>query len=133
MSTKEKGDRGAGRIYQRGNIWWIQYCYRGKVYRESSNSDDDRAATRLLRKRLGEKEAGTFKGPKVEKTTFEDMAQDVLNDYRINDRKSFAKVSQTISRLKEVFGMDRMIDITTDRIKAYAVKRQENEVTNGTI
>ncbi len=41
-------------IYQRGNIWWIQYYHRSKVYRESSKSTSKMVASRLLAKREGE-------------------------------------------------------------------------------
>ena len=81
MFSKPKGDRGAGRIYQRGCIWWIQYCHRGKVYRESSHSENEKVAKRLLRTQLGKIAVGGFQGPKVDKTTFEEMKEDIINDY----------------------------------------------------
>lgn len=31
--------KGTGRIYKRGTIWWVDYSYWGKCYRESSESD----------------------------------------------------------------------------------------------
>jgi len=133
MSTKQRGDRGAGRIYQRGQIWWIQYCFRGKVFRETSRSEDERIARRLLRKRLGEIGVGSFLGPKVEKTTFEELTQDIVNDYKVNGRKSSDKIVLRLSSLKKTFGFDRMIDITTDRINSYVVKRQKDGMANATI
>jgi len=130
MSAKQRGD---GRAFQRGRIWWIQYCYRGKVFRESSGSQDERIAQKLLIKRLGEICNGIFKGPKVEKTTFEELANDILTDYKVNGRKSGDKVELRLSYLRDTFGLDRMIDVTTDRIKAYIVKKQEAGAANATI
>ena len=133
MSTKPKGDRGAGRIYQRGRIWWIQYCHRGNIYRESSHSENEKVARRLLRTKLGKIAVGGFQGPKVDKTTFEEMKGDIQNDYKVNGRKSISKINLSISHLGKMFDFDKMIDITTDRIKAYIVQRQDEKASNATI
>lgn len=125
--------RGDGRLYQRGRIWWIQYCHRGHVFRESARSEDERVARRLLRKRLGELTVGVFLGPKAERTTFEDLAKEIENDYRINGRKSADKLPLRLAYLRTAFGLDRIIDVTTDRIKAYIVRRQEEGAANATI
>lgn len=125
--------RGDGWVFQRGQIWWIQYCYRSKVFRESSRSQEETIARRLVRKRLGEIDNGVFKGPKVEKTTFEELAQDILNDYRINERKSEKRVHQVLVHLRSTFGMNRAIEITTDRINRYIIQRQEEEAANASI
>ena len=126
-------NRGEGCVFPRGRIWWVQYSHRGRVFRESSGSQDERIARRLLRKRLGEIGIGAFKGPQVEKTTFEEMAEAIVNDYRINGRKSTDKLGRSLAHLREVFGFSRMIDITTDRINAYILRRQEEKATNATI
>ena len=131
FKKKYKDQNGKHTIVAR--IWWIQYSHRGKVFRESSGSEDERIARRLLRKRLGEIGTGVFRGPQIERTTFEEMAQSIVNDYKINARKSADKVGQTVSHLRNVFGMDRMIEITTDRIKAYVIHRQEDGAANATI
>jgi hypothetical protein len=41
--------RGMGRIYQRGPIWWIAYYFNGEQKRESSNSERESDAKRLLK------------------------------------------------------------------------------------
>jgi hypothetical protein len=46
--------RGLGRIFKRGDIWWVSYHHRGKEYRESSRSQNEGEARKLLKKRLGE-------------------------------------------------------------------------------
>ena len=46
--------RGEGRTFQRGAIWWIAYSRNGHEMRESSQSPDERAARKLLRRRLEE-------------------------------------------------------------------------------
>lgn len=46
--------RGNGRVFQRGQVWWIAYYDNGREHRESSNSRERRDAVRMLRQRLGE-------------------------------------------------------------------------------
>src|SRR5215831_7340585 len=43
--------KGMGRVYKRGNVYWIEYWHRGKQYRESSKSSKESDAWKLLRRR----------------------------------------------------------------------------------
>ncbi len=115
--------RGQGRLYRRGEVWWIQYFHRGTIYRESSNSKVRRVAGDLLKKRLGTMGKGEFTGVLVERTTFEDLAAMILNDYEINGRKSIGRLKQSLGHLREAFEHWRAIDITHDRLLAYASDR----------
>ena len=54
----------------------------GRVYRESSGSTHRADAVKVLKRRLSEIGAGQLIGPDAEKTTFGDLAQMVLDDYR---------------------------------------------------
>src|SRR6185369_7668217 len=67
-------------IRRRGRIWWIQYSYRGKVYRESSHSTRRKDADALYRRRLAEIGRGRLVGPDVEKVSLADLVQ-VLRDH----------------------------------------------------
>ena len=115
--------RGLGRIYRRGKVWWIQYWYRGKLYRESSESKVRGKAVKLLRKRHAEMGQGRLVGPEVEATTFEDIAGMLVDDYRVNGRKSLDRAERSIEHLRESFGRTRAIDITPDRVSAYIQSR----------
>ena len=46
--------KGNGRVFKRGQVWWIAYYDNGKECRESSSSRDRKDAVKLLRLRLGE-------------------------------------------------------------------------------
>ena len=41
--------RGDGRVFRRGQIWWVAYYHDGREHRESSKSRERKAAVRLLR------------------------------------------------------------------------------------
>jgi len=123
-----------GMLYRRGRIWWIKYYRNGKSFRESSKSENVRDAKRLLQRREGEIGTGNFLGPKTERVSFEELAEDFLNDYRANDRKSFIWAKRRVERhLTRFFGGLRVVDITTDRVRAYTVQRRQQGASNGSI
>jgi len=124
---------GLGRIFQRGPVFWVAYYHRGKEYRESSHSESEAQAKRLLKKRLGEIGRGRLIGPVEEKVTFEEMAQDFLKDYEINGMRSFSAARLSVRHLRAFFGLDRALDITTDRVRGYISYRQDEGASNGSI
>jgi integrase len=100
-------------------VYWIQYHFRGELHRESSKSKLQAKAVELLKRRHSEMGSGRLVGPKVEATTFEDMAAMVVDDYVVNGRKSLTRAKLAIRRLREFFGPTHAMDITTDRMSAY--------------
>jgi integrase len=72
-------------------------------------------------------------GPIIERTSFEDLAAILLNDYRINRRKSYDRIEDAVNHLREIFADARALEITPDRIAAYIEVRQEADAANATI
>ena len=120
-----------GSVYRRGKIWWVKYYQNGRPYRETSNSTKKREAEKHLKKREGAIASGTFTGLQPEKTTFADLATDLINDYTNNQRKSLEFVTGYVERLTGFFGGARANQITTDQIRAYIAKRKESETHLG--
>ena len=100
--------RGDGRVFQRGQIWWVAYYHDGREYRESSKSRERKAAVRLLRTRIGEIAAGTARhapasGRAGRRTvTMQDLFDLVENHYQLNNRSS-ATNSLCLRRLRRRF------------------------------
>lgn len=91
------------RIYKRGNMYWIQYYRAGKYYRESSGSDKLGDARKLAKSREAEMVQGKFINLKIEKTSFDQIAQDFLTDYKVNGRKSLERAGYTVGHLTKLF------------------------------
>jgi len=85
-----------GSIYKRGEVYWVKYYRNGKSYRETSKSTKESEAKRLLKKREGEISQGKIPGIVFEKVTFNELAEDYLQDYRINGRKSLERALWSI-------------------------------------
>lgn len=122
-----------GRIYQRGNMWWIQYYGQGQLFRESSHSNLKSAATSLLKLREGEIGQGRIPALRAERTTFEELAGLFLQDYQINGRKTLRRAKELVGRLRETFGRFRACRINSEHIRGYIVRRQSEGLANGTI
>ena len=122
-----------GMTYKRGDTFWIKYYRDGKPFYESVKSDKRTDAKELLKRREGQIAEGKFPGLRVEKVTFEELARDFLNDYRMNAKKSIDRAEGVVKNLRSHFGGLRAKGITTDLIKKYIVARQADEATNATI
>ena len=138
-SDKPIKARGLGSIYQRGNIYWIVYYINGRRIRESSHSDNPKAAMKLLKLRSGQAAIGRPVTPQAERTTLGDLTALLLDEYRANARRSLDRVEYAITHLHAILGADRrVITIDTGSIIAYQTQRQRElfsgrPVANATI
>ena len=121
-----------GSIYKRGGTFWIKYYRNGKPYRESTRSIKEADAKRLLKKREGEIANGKLPGIYFDKVRFDELAEDMLLDYRING-KNFKRGKQSIKHLKGAFEGYRIVDITTPRIQDYIESRIAEGAANATV
>ena len=122
-----------GRVYKRGETWWIQYYGHGQLYRESTKSALKSVATAQLRLREGEVGQGRLPALRAERTTFEELAELFVQDYRINGRKSLQRAQELAARLRKTFGRFRACRITSKHILDYIACRQSEGLANGTI
>ncbi|MDA8325317.1 MAG: site-specific integrase [Nitrospiraceae bacterium] len=120
-------------MYLRGKTYWIKYYRDGKPYRESSHSSKESDAKRLLKAREGAIAIGRFHGLKVEKILYNELAEDLLIDYKLNGRKSLERLGYSLQHLNSRFAGVRASNITTDAIKKYILDRQKAGASNGTI
>src|SRR5690348_9819811 len=100
MRERERGD---GRVFKRGSIWWIAYWHRGKEHRESSGSEEESAAAKMLKRRM--KEIGADQlgfhqfNPKQEKLYVADLLDSMKAEYI---RKGGRSLPQFEAHLKPI-------------------------------
>ena len=124
---------GLGQVYQRNEIWWVVYYYRGVRHRESSNSINQKDAVKLLKKRVGEMSQGKLVGRDIEKTTFEDLMEIIRTDYKINERRSIRRLHTSIKALTETFAYHRAVNITLDKLNDYVASRIQDGIASSSI
>src|SRR5262249_36499732 len=79
-----------GSVYRRkkSKFWWVKYSRNGRPYRETSGSTKESDARRLLRLREGDVERGVAVTPRVGRISVDEAAADLVNDYRVNNKRS---------------------------------------------
>jgi len=122
-----------GSIYKRGNTYWIQYYRHGKPHRESVKSKKEADAKRLLKKREGEIAEGKLPGIYFDRVRFDELAEDFLRDYRINQRKSLVRAERSAGHLKRTFEGFRVPEITSPKIETYIESRLDEGAANASI
>ena len=86
--------------------------------RESTGTTNKVVARRVLRSREGDVERGVPINPKMGLITFEDASDDLLNDYKVNGRKTHDHAKRRIEKhLKPAFKGKRLFSITTPVIR----------------
>ncbi len=89
MSGRQRRPRGTGGLYKRGRIWWMKIPVgTGKPIRESSGTESKTKANVRLLSRMKDVSSGERYRPGMEKITIAELAEDYLQDYRINGRKT---------------------------------------------
>jgi len=127
----------------------IKYRVGGTLRCETSGSADHTIAEALLRTRLGEVlpsitsiPAASAPAAPAEPTpeartaivTFADAAQDLLNDYAMNRRRSLRTLKIRVEKhLRPAFGEDAISVITTARPRVSITHRQAQGASNATI
>ena len=107
-----------GSLYTRkgSKYIWLKYYQNGRAVRESSGTTKETVAKRMLRVREGDVERGIPVHAQLGLVTFEEAAEDLLNDYRVNGRRSLSATEHRVkAHLGPVFGGRRSRSFRTKR------------------
>lgn len=135
--TEKRRERGSGRIWLMGRIWWIQYYSRGKQVRESSHSDRESEAKKLLKRRLSEVELRVHRP--LRRITYEEIRDAFVADYVTKRRKSLRFREgkplplDKVQRLDKFFAGYHVEDIDSDALATFVTKLQATGKKDSTI
>lgn len=130
-----------GRLYKQkdSKFWWLDYYRNGRRTRESSGTTKKTVALAMLRDREGRIARGEPVSLRAERVLFDELAEDFLNDYRVNGKRSLEKAERSVRHLKRFFGGLRASAITTSDVNTFITKRKaektrfEKPPANGSI
>lgn len=129
----EEGRHGKGRLWKRGNRWWVQYYVHGQQVRESSGSDKKAVAEKLLMRRLVEADYDTAPS-KQRPVTYEEMRERLVTArLKSNFHLSPQLATVGLKHLDAAFAGMRATLIDDDRINEFIVARQKAGASNATI
>jgi hypothetical protein len=122
-----------GSIYQRGAVWWIKYYRDGKPFYESSQSEKYTDAQRLLNQRRAEVFASTHIEGAARKILVSELLDDLVRDYRINEKSEDWCESVVRIHLRPFFGHLKAAKLRHDDGARYVEARQISGAKNATI
>ena len=136
-NKRPKRPRGTGCVYKRAgsNVWWIKYFRNGKSYLESSHTTSEYKAGKILARKLGEIASNMFLPPAIERIRVKELVDDLLREYRINNRKSIDDAAARWKlHIEPAFAHIRAADLCrSDAIERYIESRQKEGASNATI
>ena len=124
-------------IFQRARspFWWIRYTPPGQKQRsESTGTSDYNQAVLYYQRRLGELATGKYPGLAVERIRFRDLADALIEDYIVNEKRS---LPETKLRLKKhvlpAFGHLRAAEFGTAHLNRYIKQRLKDGARHATV
>jgi integrase len=138
MEEPKRRERHTGSFWQIGRIWWIQFYSHGQRIRESSHSDNQAVAKRLLRDRLSQVNQRVYRGNV--RMTYEQIRDAFIADYLKKRRRSLRLDAEgkprpldKVQRLDKYFAGFRVEDINPDSLAKFVVQQKQNGKKDSTI
>jgi integrase len=125
--------RGMGRVFQptytdkrTGELrttrtWRWELFHNGK--RHSGPAPTEAAANRILKRKIAESTAGNFTGNAAERFYYSGLEDLLRADYKTQGRKSLRRAETSMNHLRDAFGTDRAVQITSERVSTYVTAR----------
>jgi integrase len=114
--------------------YWIKYQVNGRPQCVTTGSDQKADAKRLLREREHLVDRGAAITARVNRILFDDAAQDLINDYTTNKRRSLRTLKLRVGKhLTPFFARRRLLSISTIDVRAYTATRQAEGASNASI
>ena len=123
--------RGNGRIFKRNGspFFWCAYYLRGREYRESTVTMDERKARRFLRARMDEVGADrtgakTFIAPRQQHIIVSELLDALEKDYQLRGTAS-AQFKSHLKHVRNYFGLARALEVTAEIVDKYIGEQLE--------
>lgn len=130
--------RGDGRIFKRGETWWVAFYVDGREQRESAKTSDEGTANKYLRNKLKEVHAHELDASKpfitqrARKRTVADLADSLKADFEIRGKWN-PQVRTNIEHVRSAFGHIRATTLTADDVDEYVQTRLSDGAARASI
>jgi integrase len=120
--------RGDGRIFKRGDTWWIAFYVDGREQRESAKTNSEEMAHKYLRKKLKEVHAHELDPAKPfitqrdRKRTVADLMDALKTDFEIRGKWN-PQVRTNLEHVRSAFGSIRATALTAGQVDEYIQSR----------
>lgn len=109
-------------LYKRGNVWWYEFCYKGRRYREGVGHSKKQTESVLAKRKTEVREDRFFDVRKESNTTFGALSEEYLR-YSRGNKRSYKRDETSMKSLRGYFGRRRLSQITPRLIERYKLLR----------
>jgi len=129
---RKRRKRADGSIVEE-QIWWVKYYEGGRPVRESTGTDKEQEARRILKAREGRVAVGLPALPRVDRIRYEEIAADLREHYRTTGSRDLVEAEKRLKHLAAFFRGIRVAGIGGAEATAYVAQRQRQGAANGTV
>jgi integrase len=130
--------RGDGRIFRRGETWWIAFYVDGLEQRESAKTKDEAAAQKYLRRKLKEVHAHelypstAFITQRDRKRTVSDLMDGLKADFEIRGKWN-PQIRTNLQHVRVAFGNIRATALSAELVDEYIQRRLSDGAAKASI
>jgi integrase len=115
-------------------VIWLKYRDAlGVLRRESSGTEKEQEARRLLKQREGAAVEGRVIVPRVDRVTIAELAETLKAEYQVNGRRSAKRLAFSLAHLLPLLGARRAAQLSAAEITAYTSHRLGEGAANATV
>ena len=114
-------------------VWWMKYYVNGEPVRESTETEKETEAKRVLKAHEGKAVVGQPVLPRVNRILYEEAAADLRQHYQTTGARNLTEAGWRFARLDPFFRMKRLASIGPAEVTRYIAARQAEGATNGTV
>ena len=122
-----------GMLYRRGTVYWIKYYSGGRAIRESTRTTKQKEAERVLKNREGRSAAGLHPLPRVDRITYDELAEDLRRHYEVSGTRGLKEADTRFRALKPFFSGRKAASIKGQLAEEYVQHRLQTGVTPATV
>ena len=123
-------------LYKRGSVWWLCFCYQGKLIRKSTEAADKKLAERIYRKVMGEvAEEKWFDRLPGDEKAFPEMVEKYLKEHSARNKSpsSHRRDKSLAAHLLGFLGNVMISRITPKMVAEYKTRRRDEGAAAQTV
>ncbi len=135
MKQQKRRQRGSGSIFRKppSKNWTLQFYKDGRRIREATGTTDWAEAAKILRQRLHEIDQNKYVERKGKPVRIEELYAALKEDTDLKRSRASGDLEGRWKHLKPVFAALRAESLTTDEVRHYTRRRQEEGAANATV
>lgn len=110
--THGKADVCAGCGARFGKVWWMKYYVNGRPVRESTETEKETEARKILNTKDGRAASGLPIVPRADRVTYDELAGDLVRHYRTTGERDLNEAGRRLKHLTAFFAGRRAVEIT---------------------